>query len=356
MPFEVSSPAVVAEIENVAVKHGATLRQGVNGAAAGEPRALVGDDCAAVMREEIKPMEWTIDGLLPKGLYLLCDREKGGKSYLAIQMGLAVACGRGVFRNSDKFTPAKGGRVHYFDLEMDKATFQERLHFLDAKALLPGRMQRFSELGRLTETGMPELASLLDRDAADFIIIDTLAAATRSSGARTQDVFKSEYEELARVRDLAHARNITVLILHHTNKAITENAFDAISGTRARGAATDGNLVISRKRGIVTLHGVGRRLGELEIAIKLWRNGVPGWSLLGDAADVRRSAERDAVLNVLSSGEPMTSSGTAKALSKNRNTVRWLLCEMAKDGEIERDGEGRYKAVLTPRTAGSSAL
>ena len=356
MPFEVDSPAVVSQVVTEATKRGASVAARVNGKTAHEPRLLSGDDCAAVLREEIKPMEWTLEGLLPRGLYLMCDREKGGKSYLALQMALAVACGRGVFRNSDKFSPPQRGRVHYFDLEMDKATFQERLHFLDAEALLPGYMRRFSELGRLTESGIPELGSLLDREPADFVIIDTLAAATRSAGTERQDVFKSEYDELARVRDLAHARNITVLVLHHTNKAIADNAFDAISGTRARGAATDGNLVVSRKRGVVTLHGVGRRLGEIEIAIKLWRNGVPGWSLLGDASDVRRSAERDAVLSLLASGPPMTSSGAAKALGKNRSTARWLLCEMAKDGEIERDAEGRYTAVLTPRTAGSSAL
>jgi hypothetical protein len=106
----------------------------------------------------------------------------------------------------------------------------------------------------------------------------------------------------------------------------------------------------------VTLHGVGRRLGELEIAIKLWRRDVPGWSLLGDAEAVRRSKERDDVLRILHGGEPMLPAAIATALGRNRGTIRWLVCQMANDGELERSADGRYSAVLSPTDAGSAAI
>jgi hypothetical protein len=301
-------------------------------------------------------MEWTVKGLLPKGLYMLADREKGGKSYLAMQIALAVAYGRGVFPDSERFRAENRGVVHYFDLEMDEATFQERLHFLNASDLLPGRMNRCTELDRLTATGVEQIAGLLDRQPADLVVIDTLIAATRNAGPKNSDVLKTEYEELARVRDLVHERNISALVVHHTSKAIASNVFDTISGSRGRGAATDGNLVISRAKGVVTLHGVGRRLGELEIAIKLWRRDVPGWSLLGDAEAVRRSKERDDVLRILHGGEPMLPAAIATALGRNRGTIRWLVCQMANDGELERSADGRYSAVLSPTDAGSAAI
>jgi hypothetical protein len=321
-----------------------------------EPQKLAGQSCADLFREEIKPMEWTIEGLLPKGLYLLADKEKGGKTYLGLQTALALAEGRGVFVNSSEFRPKNPGKTHYFDLEMDKATFKERLHLLNANPAHLHRVTRFEKLGRLTGTGIDEISDLLDREPADLIVLDTLTAATLAGApGADRNVWRAEYEELARVRDLAHQRNITALVLHHTNRTKTPNVFDTIAGTRARVGATDGNFVIGRKRGIVTLHAEIRRAANFELAIKLWRNKVPGWHLLGDADAARRSAERDAILRLLSGGPAMGSKQIAEALEKRRGATRALLSLMARDGEVDRDAEGKYTAVLTPVEAGSAA-
>lgn len=349
--MQCSPPKPEAEVRKIAAEI-AKRYEPASGPAA--PRVIEPDDCAALLAEELPPMDWIIDDLLPRGLYLLADREKGGKTFLAMQMALAVAMGRPVFENSERFRAAPARRVHYFDLEMDKKTFQERLHFLDGDGLKPGQLSRVTTLGRITENGIVELRDLLDRYPAELVVIDTLAAATRGGGAKRQDVFNSEYEELAILRDLAHERDITILLLHHTNKGLsTGNVFDAISGTRARGAATDGNFVIGRANGVVSLHVVGRRLSGDDIAIRFQREPVPKWTYLGDASAVQRSAERDAVLRLLAEAGPALPKDIAAALVKRQGAVRYLLMAMRRDGEVERLDDGSYIAILTPREAGS---
>jgi hypothetical protein len=316
-------------------------------------RILTGKSCLDTWGEPVKRIEWTIQDLLPKGgLYMLCDREKGGKSYLAIQVALAVTRGQPVFPNRDSFEPDKPGRVHYFDLEMDDETWKSRIRELCDTPERLMFLQRFTELGRLSETAIPELEDLLDREPCDLLVIDTLASVGKASAAKV-DIFSAQYQELAQLRDLAHRRGITVLVVHHTSKALTPNVFDSIGGSRGRGAATDGNLVIARAKGVTTLHTVCRRGQPQELAISLFRAGVPGWSLIGDADAARRSKERDDVLRVLSGHGPMQPSEIATALSKRPGTVRKLLLFMTRDGEIERDGEGRYRAILSPAEAGS---
>ena len=343
MPFEIVEPATIESI---------AAQKGVNS----KPTwGLQLESCADLWSQPVIEIEWTIRGLLPKGLYLLADREKGGKSYLAMQAALAVAQGRPVFPNRDDFRPDAPGRVHYYDLEMDSETFKSRLRELCTSSDGLENMCRVTELERLTENGIKELSALQARNPADLIVLDTLTAAVRAGGSTNQSIWKAEYEELACLRDVAHKTNCTILVLHHTNKTAGASPFDSIAGTRARGVATDGNFVVSRNGNTITLHAVTRRTAPIELAMSLWRNGVPGWSLLGDASVVKRSAERDAVLDLLAAGPPMTAKDIAEALGQNRKAIGMRLTRMARDGEVERRSDGTYSAILSPREAGSFA-
>ena len=68
-----------------------------------------------------------------------------------------------------------------------------------------------------------------------------------------------------------------------------------------------------------------------------------------------RSAERDAVLELLAGGPPMAAKELADTLAQKRATIGMRLTRMARDGEVERLGDGTYSAILSPREAGSLA-
>ena len=122
-----------------------------------------------------------------------------------------------------------------------------------------------------------------------------------------------------------------------------DDPFDMISGTTGLTGAVDTAFVLARSKQGVTLYGRGREIEEMEQAVEF----VGGmWKVLGDAVEVRRSVERSAILEVLEGvDEPMGPKEIADALGWKTDNVKQLLFKMHKDGEIKKQGRGRYCAA-----------
>jgi hypothetical protein len=99
-------------------------------------------------------------------------------------------------------------------------------------------------------------------------------------------------------------------------------------------------LVLDRDGNGVTLYVRGRDVDEKETAMT-FTAGI--WSIQGDAAKVRMTSERQAILDALQGAdEPMNPQEIAVAANMKRNNVDRLLGKMAKDDEIRKVGRGRY--------------
>jgi hypothetical protein len=78
-----------------------------------------------------------------------------------------------------------------------------------------------------------------------------------------------------------------------------------------------------------------------------------GWVLVGDAAELRRSKERNDALTLLHDADgPLSPKDLAELLGKPREVVKVLLWSMARDGEVRAD-QGRYSPVA-PRPSAST--
>jgi hypothetical protein len=76
------------------------------------------------------------------------------------------------------------------------------------------------------------------------------------------------------------------------------------------------------------------------------------WSLTGEAADIRRSGERSNILVTLEeAGEAMSPSELANVTGMKNGNIRKLLHGMAKAGEVQKTGRGRY---IHPKNGGKS--
>src|SRR5262249_42572485 len=121
-----------------------------------------------------------------------------------------------------------------------------------------------------------------------------------------------------------------------------------ISGTMGLSGAADTTLVLSREAR--DLHGTldvrGRDVPEREIALQFDPN--TGCVIqLGAADDFRKSEQRRNVLRALSqASEAMHPVDIAELLGRKRGTVRWLLSEMHKAGEVSQLPNGKY--YVTP--------
>jgi hypothetical protein len=113
-------------------------------------------------------------------------------------------------------------------------------------------------------------------------------------------------------------------------------------------------LVLKRQTGGgYTLHGKGRDLTELEKALTFDRNACL-WHIEGDAAPVRQSAERTAILNAITeAGTPIGPNEIATATGMKAGNVRFLLLKLVNDDAVEKAGYGKYQMPGT--TAAQSA-
>ena len=120
-----------------------------------------------------------------------------------------------------------------------------------------------------------------------------------------------------------------------------DDVFDTVSGSLGLTGAADTILIMKRQAGAVTLHVRGRDIEETEKALQFDKQACR-WSILGAAADVYRSAERNRVLVALQGGQKQAKELMLDAELRNRNAADILLHKMVKDGEIVRAERGLY--------------
>lgn len=123
-----------------------------------------------------------------------------------------------------------------------------------------------------------------------------------------------------------------------------DDPLDTISGTTGLTGCADGILILKRerRRHDAALLAFGRDLEDAELALK-W-DPLITWSLMaGTASEYRQSLERQAILAELAQhAEPIAPKALALALGKSDGSIRFLLSEMARAGEILSPARGLY--------------
>ena len=100
--------------------------------------------------------------------------------------------------------------------------------------------------------------------------------------------------------------------------------------------------MLTRGSGGTTIYGRGRDIEEIETAMKF---DAGKWSILGDADEVKKSAERRKIIAALKeTDEEQTPSAIASLTGLKAANVRVLLRKMVADGDIDQPRKGYYSA------------
>lgn len=293
------------------------------------------------------PLQWAVPGLLPEGLALMAGKPKLGKSFMVLDLALAVAGAQ----------PAMGaihcqqGDVLYFALEDGKRRLQTRTaEMLAPGAPFPLRLHFTNSMLRLGEGGEEQLQRWLDaHPAARLIIIDTWRCIKPGADGR-----KSAYDEdaagMQRLHAIAKERpGLCILVVHHTRKMEADDPMDMISGTTGLTGVPDTLLVLSRHGEGARLTAVSREMEDYDKALKRNRD-TKGWTIIGDAKQLAATTERQEILNALHGAptEGLSSQNVADIVAKNLGTVRRTLNRMAMAGEVTRLQRGRFACPNSP--------
>jgi hypothetical protein len=289
------------------------------------------------------PVRYVLPGFVPEGLTLLVGRPKIGKSWWALELGVACAANRPTLGT---LTPEHGD-VLYLALEDGWRRLQRRLDKLlgtfrsewpERLSLAPvGSWPRADRggLGKIEEWCKSVPKPVL-------IVIDTLERFRKPPTGKSP-LYSADYDSITGLQKIATDYGIAIIVLHHDRKSDADDAFDTVSGTLGLTGAADTILIIKRRTSGVVLHARGRDIEESETAMHFEKETCR-WTILGKASEVHRSTERARVIAALTAaGQPLTVREIMiDAEMQNRNAVDILLSKMAKDGEIVRVGRGRY--------------
>jgi len=286
-----------------------------------------------LMAMDLPEPRFACAGLVVEGLSFLAGKPKLGKSWLALQLAIAVALGEPWLGEK-----CERGEVLYLALEDAKRRLQSRIEKVLNRRVYPPTLHLATECPRLDEGGLDRVSAWLEaRPEARLVIIDTLAK-VKPHRKRNGDISAEDNAAGTTLQALAFKHCVALLVVTHTRKAGADDFLEEVAGTFGLTGAADSVLVLKRDRQSIdgTLSIVGRDIDERELALSFTKESL--WKVLGAAADVRMSAERREILDALLAADPKSPAVTpmqiARMLGKNVNTVRVLLMKMRSEGHV----------------------
>jgi hypothetical protein len=293
------------------------------------------------------PIKWIVPGYICEGTTIFAGRPKIGKSWLVLDAAIAVATG-GTCLGGIK---CEQGDVLYLALEDNERRLKSRLDrlmpYMFPRPRWPTALCLETEWPRADFGGLAKIEAWLDEHPnARLVIIDVLAMFRPLQNAR-QNAYEQDYAAIKSLQAITSKRNVGLVVVTHVRKAASESGdpFERVSGTMGQTGGADAALIIDRTSKGAVLYARGRDIEEIESAV-MFDKLTCKWRVLGEAAEVRRSSERESILAILAEAdEPLTPSKIAALANMPRGNVDRLLGKMFKEGEVEKTGRGLYSRL-----------
>ena len=289
-----------------------------------------------------------IDAILYPGLTLFAGRPKIGKSWLAMQLALAIISGN---KFADYLEVKQPGRCLYLALEERPRQTRSRIRQLTPPNDFLANATYIYEIPALMAGGAALLDSYLTEHKFDVVIVDSLLAITKQAGRKGLDLMQTDYNIVATLRDIAEKHSIAVIVVAHTRKAPGE-FIDAVQGTSGTTAAADAIWVMQRMPdGRVALSVTGRELESNVFALERCGD-CPAWKITGEGDEIQQGEERREIVELIREMGPMKPLHIARAVRKNVGAVQRLLSKLVQSGQLIRSSYGTYQLPPNARAAG----
>lgn len=210
----------------------------------------------------MEPISWLAEGLLAPGLYFLGGSPKVGKSWLALQLCLAVCRGEPFlgFRT-------RKSEVLYLALEDGPRRLHTRALRLTEEA--PAGLHLCGHAPMIGQGLEQQLDQMLaEHPGIRLVIIDTLQKIREATGASPS--YSIDYRDASALKAVADRNDICLLVVHHLRKQEDKDPFKQLSGTNGLNGAADGSIVLDRQKrqeGTATMSATGRDIEDMELTL-----------------------------------------------------------------------------------------
>ena len=297
-------------------------------------------------RIEYPPVRYTVPGYVAEGCTILAGKPKVGKSWLVLDMAIAVAT-RGSVLGSEPCSP---GRVLYLALEDNPRRIQDRLNKIhvdeEGNPLpMPENLHLATECPRAHEGGLEKIRAWLERyPDAKLLIIDVLAKFRSQPKGRSPQIYDNDFSAISDLQSLAMEFGVSIVVVHHVRKSNgeTSDPIEKVSGTLGLSGAADTIIVLDSSSQGYSLCGRGRDIQEFETDVKFDTSRFR-WVANGPVAEVRVSDTRKAIVEFLAfMPEPASPKEIAAGTGLSDNVVRQQLGKLVEAGEVQKTGRAQY--------------
>lgn len=295
-----------------------------------------------LMGQNFEPPRWAVDDILPEGLTILAGKPKSGKSWMALDIALAISRGDKVLGDYD----TTKGEALYLALEDNGRRLRDRLNAIadEDKTRENSRLFYCTDIPGMGNGGITALESWLNEHPdCRLVIIDTLARFMPPT-ERGANAYQSDYAIAARLQTLAIKYQIALLLVHHLRKGKSEDINDEISGSNGLSGAADATWILKRPNNetVGVLHLRGRDVEEMKLSAE-FNKETCRWSIQGDA----RQESRRKILVALSvrfGSDPFTYATAKEPLGVSLRHARRVIDSLLSSGHVARADEKVGKA------------
>ena len=207
-----------------------------------EPKTLTTLDGNTLMAQTFEPLRFTVEKILPHGLFILAGSPKIGKSWLSLDLCQAVASGGKLW----EFNATQGG-VLYLALEDNYNRLQSRLKQIEAGKLDISRLYMATSSFGLQDGLLEQVHNFISENpATNLIVIDTLEHIR--NGEMDKNLYACDYRDMNRLREITNKHSLTMLLVHHTRKMFDPDPLNTISGSTGLIGSVDGVFVLEKTK------------------------------------------------------------------------------------------------------------
>jgi len=287
-------------------------------------------------------IDYTVEDLLPTGsLGMLGSRPKAGKSTLARCLSVAVASGI-PFLNS---LEVEEGEVIYLALEENKRSVVRQFKTVALKGYGMTEEEAKKVLSRISLICGPtpkdfqkRLSDLVEAHRPVLIVVDTLIRLLKLQDGNSYSETSAGLEPLIH---LAHDKNVTVLLLHHTKKSDSGD----LLGSTGISASADVIITLGKKDGYRTMTAEGRGISLEETILNFDPSGLfYSMGVLVEEAEILSAMDRiKGFIASKDKGEGVPWKEIRSGVEGRNQTRNEALRRLENQGIIERRGIAKSK-------------
>lgn len=304
-----------------------------------EPEPFVWIGGAELTQMKPRNKQMVVDRILPAGgLTVIASKSKSGKTTLMAELCHAVSTGRAALGH---YSVIQGPVLYWLADDANVGRFAETWRVVSGDVSVEN-FHLCVKRQHLYPDGIINLRKAAAQFHPVLIVVDSYTM-IRTPRTKNCDFVKAEYDDMRGLAELAAETGASTSLIHHQSKTKQADPFDAMAGSFAMSAGSDGRMVVEKLPDTERLVRVdGRDLDAFQFVYARGADGHLFHVIDGPAAE---DWARLRVIAGKHRGIPFTTKEAGEAFGVTDRQARRILIQWEHVGAVEEFERGRYRLV-----------